>query len=261
MSAPLAGKRVLVTRARDQAGALAQELRLRGAEPVELPVIAFAPPRDPAPLEAALSGARLPGYDWVIFTSANGVDAVVAALATFGESPAALARSRLAAIGPATAARLAAHGLAPAFVPARFVAEEVLAGLLQRGVAGRRVLLPRAEEARDVLPEGLRAAGALVDVVAAYRTVRPEQSPAALDRLAPIDIVTLTSSSTARNLAALLGARRALLDGALIACIGPITARTAAEVGFPVGLVAGDYSIPGLVRALADHYALERSRP
>ena len=231
---------------------------MAGAEPVELPVIAFAPPRDPAPLAAAL--VRLPAYDWVIFSSANAVDAVLDTLAERGEGSAVLGQAKLAAIGPATAARLAAHGLAPAFVPERFVAEEVLAGLLERGVAGQHVLLPRAEEAREVLPEGLRAAGATVDVVAAYRTVRPEPSPDELDRLAPIDIVTLTSASTARNLAGLLGARRALLDGALVACIGPITAQTATEAGFSVGLVARDYSIPGLVRALVEHYALERSR-
>ena len=247
-SRPLNGQRVLVTRAPGQASALSERLRALGAEPVELPVISFVAPGDPAPLDAAI--ARLADYDWVIFTSVNGVDAFVTRVDALDGDLAPLASAQLAAIGPATAARLADHGLRARFVPERFVAESVLSGLVERGVAGKRVLLPRAEEARDVLPDGLRAAGAEVDVVAAYRTVAPVATPETLAQLHDLDIVTLTSSSTARNLAALLGGRLEQLGAARIACIGPITARTARAAGFRVDIVAEEYSIPGLVAAL-----------
>jgi uroporphyrinogen-III synthase len=250
---PLAGLRVLVTRAPGQAAALSARLRALGAEPVELPVIAFVAPADPAPLDAAI--AQLASYDWIIFTSANGVDAFATRVDALDGDLAPLRRAQLAAIGPATAARLEDYGLRAAFVPERFVAESVLAGLVERGVAGRRVLLPRAETARDVLPEGLRQAGAEVDVVAAYRTVTPVAPPEQLAELHDLDVVTLTSSSTARNLAALLDGRLELLGDALVACIGPITAETARELGFRVGLVAEDYSIPGLVEALTRQVA------
>ncbi|HET9014377.1 MAG TPA: uroporphyrinogen-III synthase, partial [Thermomicrobiaceae bacterium] len=178
-----------------------------------------------------------------------------------------LAGPLIAAIGPATARRLRAVGLEPALVPERFVAEEVLAGMLARGVAGRRVLLARAERARDVLPEGLRAAGANVDVVVAYRTVpgRPDPDALARVRSGEVDVVTLTSSSTARNLVALLGDDLAAIARARVVCIGPVTADTAREIGLRVDAVAGDYSIPGVVDAIIDlvrtREHAQRSRP
>ncbi len=249
---PLFGKRVLVTRATDQASRLSRLLREYGAEPVELPAIRIVPPEDFGALDSAVE--RLDRYDWVIFTSVNGVDTFFDRMATLGKDARAFGRSRIAAIGTATADRLGEHGLRADFVPERFVAEEVMAGLIERGIAGKHVLLPRAELARDVLPDGLRAAGADIDVVVAYRTLPAEPSPEALRRVeaGEIDIVTFASSSTVRNLVSLLGGRTELLERSFIACIGPITARTAADLGLRVDLVAEEYSVPGLVGALVN---------
>lgn len=255
---PLFGKRVLVTRAEGQAGTLSALLRDRGAEPVELPAIRIAPPQDPAALDAAIR--RLGEYDWVVFSSVNGVDALFARLDALGLDARAFGHGQLAAIGRATTARLRERGLRADFVPERFVAEAVLAGLVERGAADSRVLLPRAEQARDVLPEGLRAAGAQVDVVAAYRTLPPEPPADVLRRLeaGEIDIITLASSSTARNLLALVKGRTTVLNRSLIACIGPVTADTAREIGLRVDVVADEYTIPGLVDALVQ--VVERSQ-
>ncbi len=256
---PLYGKRVLVTRARTQAGGMSARLRQLGAEPIELPVIEIVPPADLEPLDDAI--ARLDEYDWVVFTSANGVAAFFARLDESERDVRALGRVKLAAIGSATAAELRARALKADFVPERFVAEEVLAGLLERGAADSRILLPRAERAREILPDGLREAGATVDVVPAYRTIAPEPSPAAMQalRTGAIDVVTLTSSSTARNLSALLGGQMDTLKHARIACIGPITAQTARELGFEVDIIAAEFSVPGLIAAIIT--ACERSMP
>ncbi len=256
---PLYGKRVLVTRARAQAGEMSARLRQLGAEPVELPVIEIVPPADPGPLDDAI--ARLDEYDWVAFTSANGVAAFFARLDESERDVRALGTAKLAAIGSATAAELRAHALKADFVPERFVAEEILSGLIEFGADRARILLPRAEQAREVLPDGLREAGATVDVVPAYRTIAPEPSPATLQALRSdaIDVVTLTSSSTARNLAALLDGQIDSLKDARIACIGPVTAQTAHEVGFKVDIVAEEYSVPGLIAAIIA--AFERSTP
>lgn len=254
-AAPLAGKRVLVTRAAHQAGTLSDLLRDEGALPIELPVIAFQPPSDPARLDAHLT--KLDGYDWIVFTSANGVDAAVSRLNVLGLGSEGLARAHLAAIGSATTMRLEKHGLSAAFQPSEFVAEAVLAGLVERGIAGQRVLLLRAERARPTLPDGLQAAGAFVEVVAAYRTELPgpdARREAVLGQFdtGEIDIVTLTSSSTVRNLVKLLGDRVDLLNRAQIACIGPITAATATKLGLRVDIIAAEYSIPGLMSALGE---------
>ncbi len=249
---PLFGKRVLVTRATDQASRLSRLLREYGAEPVELPAIRIVPPEDFSALDVAVE--RLDRYDWVIFTSVNGVDTFFDRVAALEKDARAFGRSRIAAIGTATADRLGEHGLRADFVPERFVAEEVLAGLVECGIAEKRALLPRAELARDVLPDGLRAAGAIVDVVVAYRTLPADPSPEVLRRVeaGKVDIVTFASSSTVRNLVSLLGGRTDLLERSFIACIGPITARTATDLGLRVDLVAQEYSVPGLVGALVN---------
>jgi uroporphyrinogen-III synthase/siroheme synthase len=249
---PLFGKRVLVTRATDQASQLSRLLREFGAEPIELPAIQIVPPEDFSALDAAVE--RLGHYDWVIFTSVNGVAAFFERVAAAGKDTRIFGRSRIAANGTATANCLGEHGLRADFVPDRFVAEEVVAGLVERGIAGKRALLPRAEHARDVLPDGLRAAGADVDVVVAYRTQPATPSPGALHRVeqGEVDIVTFASSSTVRNLVSLLGGRIDLLERAFIACLGPITAQTARDIGLRVDLVAQEYSVPGLVSALVD---------
>lgn len=244
IAAPLAGTRVLVTRARAQAGELRERLEVLGAEVLELPVIEIVPAVG-AELDAALR--RLGVYDWVVFTSVNAVGPLVERLAAVEGAREQLAGRRIAAIGPATAERLRAQGFAVELVPERFVAEALVEALVERGVRGKRFLLPRADIARDVLPEGLRAAGATVDVVVAYRTRAPELVDGATLRRVrdgEVDVITFASPSTVRNLAALLGDE---LPAASVICIGPITAAAAGECGFEVAAEAEEYSIPGLV--------------
>lgn len=248
---PLFGQRVLVTRTRQQASALSARLRALGADAVELPTIQLAPPEDWTPLDSAIT--ELSSYDWVVLTSANGVGRFWARLVNAGLDARALHGIRLAAIGPATAAELETHGLRADFLPGEYVAEAVAAGL--GDVRGLRVLLPRADIARPALAHLLRESGAEVVEVAAYRTLRPEIDPDALrDLLAGITVVTFTSSSTVRNLAAMaddagLELPRVLSE-VLVACIGPITAATARELGLVVDVTAGEYTIDGLVEAL-----------
>src|SRR5689334_12810379 len=164
---PLQGKRIVVTRPEAQAGGLAARLRELGAEPIVCPAIAIAPPADYAPLDAAI--ARMAEYDWLLVTSANGVRALLGRMAQLGRDAQALRDLRVGAIGPATAQALAEHGLEASFVPSAYVAEAILDQI--GDVAGRRILLPRADIAREALAAGLRAKGALVDEIAAYRTV------------------------------------------------------------------------------------------
>lgn len=260
---PLFRQRVLVTRTREQASVLASRLRDLGAGVVELPTIQIAPPADWGPLDAALGG--LAGYDWVVFTSANGVRSFWGRLAGAGLDARAFHGIRLAAIGPATAGELASHGLQADYVPAEYVAEEVAAGLAALAdLAGRRILLPRADIARPALAELLRQSGAEVDEVDAYRTLRPAPEGDLRELLATITVATFTSSSTVRNLAAMAADAGldlvAALSSATVACIGPITAATARDLGLAVDVVAGEYTIDGLVAALVHHFCQTPAR-
>ncbi len=268
---PLLGRRVLVTRARAQASELSGALEDLGATTVELPAIRFAAPDDYAPLDRAIAGLR--DYAWVIFTSANGVGRFFDRLRTAGQDARALANARLVAIGSGTARALEERGLRADIVPERFIAEAVVERLAREDLGGARVLIPRAAEARDVLPRELARLGATVDVVPVYRTVQAPPDPATLAALAAgeIDVVTFTSSSTVTNLLAMLqaeqiggdeGGRRTAdaLGGALVACIGPVTAQTARDRGLRVDLVAEEHSIPGLVAALVDWAETEAHR-
>ena len=251
---PLAGRRILVTRAREQAGGLSRHLAACGAEPVELPLIEIVPAPS-EPIDEAIR--RISNYDWVVFTSVNGVRAFFERVEALGCRGDVLGDAQVAAIGRATAGALEAHGARVDFVPEAFVAEAVVGGLVARGVTGMRVLLPRAAIARDTLPEGLRAAGATVDVVVAYLT-RPvaDIDPALLDdiRAERLDAITLASPSAVRALATLLGDWRPRRT--LVACIGPITARAARDAGFAVGVEAAEYSVPGLVNALVERVSV-----
>ncbi len=252
---PLAGLRVIVTRARAQASELSEQLRALGAEPIELPAIRIAPPEDEyRALDAAL--AQVARYDWIVFTSVNGVEHVCERLAATGRDAGALAGARVAAIGSATAGALVERGVSPDLVPERYVAESLLDALTESAVAGKRFLLPRADIARAALREGLEAAGALVDEVHAYRTVQGQPEPEALRALDEgADYVTFTSSSTVRNFVAQIDAAtlKQLLEQARVAAIGPITARTARAAGLRVDIVAAEYTIPGLVAAIREH--------
>ena len=257
---PLFGKRVLVTRSRTQASALSHQLVAQGAEPVELPTIEIAPLDDYSELDAAL--ASLSRYQWLVFTSANGVEAAFTRLRETGRDARWLGPIKVAAIGPATADALMERGVAADFVPDTFTSEAAAEGFQRFSMKGSRVLLPRADIGTETLPDGLAAQGALVDQVTAYRTVIPTSSAdQARELLASgtIDAITFTSSSTVRNLMKLLDGDTALLGGVLIASIGPVTSATARDMGLVVGLEATEHTIPGLVRALTEHYASARA--
>ncbi len=249
MSGWLSGRRVVVTRPEDQAEGLCSRLRALGAEPVEFPVIAIAPPEPGGPLDQAL--ARLSSYDWLIFTSVNGVDCFWARLEALSAGPVRFPAARVAAIGPATAAALRQRGVWVSLVPDEYRAEAILDEI--GDVAGQRILLPRADIARPALADGLRAKGAQVDEAPAYRTVPSAPSAAAFDALrAGVDVITFTSSSTVRNFIAQTAQAAGIISTGdpLIACIGPVTAATARELGLRVDVVAKEYTMEGLVKAL-----------
>ncbi|MBN2581678.1 MAG: uroporphyrinogen-III C-methyltransferase [Planctomycetes bacterium] len=254
---PLFGRTILVTRSRRQASELVVALRDLGARVIELPTIEIRPVDSPELTDVA---GRLAEFDWIVFTSPNGVIEFAAHLSRHGKDVRALAPLRIAAIGPGTARHLADVGLRADLVSEKAIAESLADALLAAGVGqGTSVLLTRAEEARDVLPDRLRAAGAVVTDVAVYRTVVPEHVDAeSLAALAAgdVDLVTLTSSSTARHLAEVVRAHGgdAMLDRVCSAsrffAIGPITARTADEFGFQVIVESPVHTIDGLVEAI-----------
>lgn len=257
---PLSGRRVLVTRAREQSAELVDRLLDLGAEPVEAPTIRIAPPADYGPLDAACAAAA--SFDWIVFTSVNGVDAFLERLLAGPGDLRALGGVRLCAIGPATAGRLRRRGLKVDVMPAEHRAEAAFEALQQAGSLARaRVLLARADIARAMLADALRAAGAEVTEATAYRTTRAEgwqgRELETLLRERPVDVVTFTSASTARNFAAILGAASAaeLLAGVRVASIGPVTAAAAAELGIETTIMPAAYTIPALVEAIADHFA------
>ena len=244
---PLLGRRVLVTRTRSQASALAAGLRQLGAEPIEVPVIEVVDPADGG--DALRTAARRLGtYDWVAVTSPNGAGRLLAAIADTGGDARAFGAARVAAIGPGTAAALAARGIVADLVPERYVAESLLDALTAARPEGGRLLLARAAVARDVLPDGLRAAGWEVDVVEAYRTVPAAIDGEPRDAAAAADVVTFTSSSTVERFVEALG-RDAVPP--VVACIGPITAATARRLGLTVDVEAAEHTIDGLLAALA----------
>lgn len=258
---PLFGKRVLVTRPREQAVVAASMLRELGAEPIVVPTIELRAPKNRAALARALRALRAGEYAWAAFTSANGVDATWDALAAAKGDARAFGGVRIAAIGPATAAALEEHGLRADVVAREFVGEGLAKAMLaeMKAATRGRVLLARAAKARDVLPETLRRAGWRVDVVAAYESHPPKKASVA--RLARelearrIDAVTFTSSSTVENLCAVLGKRApALLARTRVASIGPVTTQTARKRGLRVDVMASEYTVPGLIRALAASY-------
>lgn len=240
----LSGKRIVVTRARDQAGELATKLRALGAEAIEFPTIEIRPAKDYGPLDEA--AARLASYDWLIFTSANAV--------RFFQSRADLrsVRARICAIGPATRRAIEKLQLKVDLMPAEYVAESLVEAFAAEDLAGKRILLPRAAVARDVVPAELARRGAHVDVVEAYRTVVPDQAPALARTIfsgaRKPDWITFTSSSTVSNFVAAAGAEA--LAGVQVASIGPVTTATARKHGIAVTVEAETYTADGLVAAI-----------
>jgi uroporphyrinogen-III synthase len=255
---PLAGTRILVGRARHQASSLSAGLRSLGAAVIEIPFIEIRKPQSYQPLDDALKNIR--NYDWLILTSANGVEAMWERVRKLRITRRTLQHLQIAAIGPATKKSIVKHGLKVKMVPEEYVAESVVKGLRDK-VSGKRVVLIRAKVARDVIPEELRAAGAEVDVVEAYETVVPEKSRARLRALMKTasrrpHIVTFTSSSSARNFAELLGKGKtgSLGAGSLkhvqFASIGPVTSATLRELQMPAAIEAREFTMGGLIRAI-----------
>lgn len=256
---PLFGKKILVTRAREQASALTAKLEKLGADCLEAPAIKIVPPESYAALDAAI--ANLHTYKWLIFTSVNGVEYFYKRLHNAGRDTRALAGAKVAAIGIQTAERLRQYGVIADIIPAEFRAEgiiEVMEGLIEPGM---KILIPRALVARDILPEKLREIGAEVDVVPAYQTITGETNGSRIAEQLQnkeIEMVTFTSSSTVTNLLKLLGNDGAkLVANAKVACIGPITAATCLEHGIEPDLIAEEFTISGLVKEIAKIYGEE----
>jgi uroporphyrinogen III methyltransferase/synthase len=260
---PLEGRTVMVTRAREQSAEFAAALEGFGARVVACPTIEIVAPDSYTPLDEAI--ANLFGYDWIIFTSVNGVEHFLRRLEASGHEVSELDGVRVCAIGEATSDRLVGAHIHVDVVPEKFQAEGVFAAL-ENYLGGREhfehlnFLLPRAAVARDYLPHALAEAGARVDVVAAYRTVRPETTDRAkVEALlvgGGVDCVTFTSSSTVHNFAQLFDTRdlSRLLEGVRVACIGEITAHTAAEYGLRADIQPAEFTAPALARAIADFY-------
>lgn len=254
---PLLGRRIVVTRARAQASGLAASLTALGAAVIQCPTIRIEPLADLAPLDRAIAG--LADYQWVVFTSVNGVKVFWDSLRRKGLDARALHACKVCAIGPATARELEERGIYPDFVPAKYVAEGVIEGLTkQGGLKGTRFLLPRAAKAREILPEELRKAGAEVDVVPVYETVPAcDGKDELLQALAAggLDCVTFGSSSTVENFLAIVPADELKRHPEIkLAAIGPVTAKTLAKHGLPCDVMPEEYTIPALVQALVDTY-------
>ncbi len=254
---PLMGKTVVVTRARPQASDLVKQLTDLGARCLEMPVIEIVPPQDMRPLDAAID--NLQRYHWLVFTSVNGVDCFFRRLSEKGYDARALANLKTASIGPATAERLRANGLASDIIPETYQAESVVEAFKKEPMQSRWVLLPRAAEARPILPSALEKMGAEVNEVIAYRTEMVRGHAATLaDKLekGKIDVVTFTSSSTVKNFLRLLpeGKPADRLAGVVLASIGPITTATARALGLAVDVTADHFTISGLCDAVVSYY-------
>ena len=254
---PLMGRRIVVTRAREQASDLVKRLSDLGAECIECPTIETVPTDDTKPLDTAID--NLSSYEWLIFTSVNGVNFFFNRLFEKNKDVRALNHVHTAVIGPATAKRLFDFGLKSDIVPESYRAESVVKAFAQEDIVGKKILLPRAKEARPVLPIELTRMGAVVDEVTTYCTKAvKDDTDIILKRLKErtIDMITFTSSSTAKNFRALLPSEGLdnLIQGATIAAIGPITADTARNLGFDVHIVAESYTIAGLCEAIQQYY-------
>jgi uroporphyrinogen III methyltransferase/synthase len=260
---PLFGRRVLVTRPRDQSAELVERLTAQGAEAVEAPMIRILPPDDPGPLLRAAADPAV--FDWIVFTSANAVESFMTALLDGERDLRALKGPRLCTVGTATAERLARYGIKVDLVPDEFRAEAVTAALAHDvALDGSRVLLPRSDISRDVIADQLRDRGALVTDVVAYRTVieeSPREDEPDIYRMlleGQIDVVTFTSASAVRNFVKVFGTEQApdLLRHTVVASIGPVTGEAAAQLGITVAVQPATYTVDALVEAIAAHFAV-----
>ena len=258
---PLAGKRVLITRAHHQAAEMQRSLEAQGATVISVPTIEIRPPQSFQPMDKALK--KIPAYDWLILTSVNGVNALRKRLDKVEMHPGMLKHLKIAAIGPATRHAIESLRLKVAVTPELYVAESVVSALKDE-VPGKRVLLVRAKVARDVIPQELRKYGAEVDVAEAYDTVVPVNSAEKIRALLADEalrphVITFTSSSTVTNFVAMLGSGispKTALAGILLASIGPVTSATLAEHGLHADIEATNFTVPGLIAAIAKYFQL-----
>jgi len=263
-SRPLFGKRIVVTRSRGQASVFAEKLIDLGATPVEFPSIDVVPPASWAELDAALDAIET--YQWIIFTSANAVQYFFSRLRGRDMDIRSLKGIRICAVGPKTAEALGAFSLNADLIPEEFKAEGVLTALGGEQIRGQKFLIPRAKVARELIPDRLRELGAIVTVVTAYENVRPTNDVEKVKKLfhdRRIAAVTFTSSSTVANFVEMIGVSDLLplLAGVAVACIGPVTAKTAEGFGLKVDVMPADYTIPALVDALIEHFNRSSANP
>jgi uroporphyrinogen III methyltransferase/synthase len=254
---PLEGKKILITRAREQSAGFAEHLRKLGAEVVVFPTIEIVPPFRWDKVDEAID--RIESYDWIIFTSVNGVHFFWHRLRERGKNLSLPSSIKVCAIGPATAKQLKEYGIPVDYIPKEYIAEAILEGFGKMGIQGKRILLARAKIARDVLPKGLNEMGAELDVIEVYRTVKPVGGSKRLRKLfegGGVDVITFTSSSTVNHFVELLKEEnlKGCLKGVVIACIGPVAAQTARSWGMKVEIEAEEYTIPGLTQAIAGYY-------
>jgi uroporphyrinogen III methyltransferase / synthase len=260
-NSPLKGKRILVTRPKEQASEFIAALNAWGAEPVLFPTIRITPPLTWVEVDQAI--LALEQYDTVIFTSVNGVRFFFQRLQDKGRNQEALRHARICAIGPQTAAHIGEFHLPVHLVPHEFRAEAIVAALEKEGITGRRFLLPRAEHARDILPDEIRQRGGRIDVVTTYRTSAGEGDVEAINALfheGLIDVVTFTSSSTVKNFVELLTQSEFpdSIKNCIVACIGPVTANTASALGIKTDIMPDKYTVAGLTEALVAYFRLGR---
>jgi len=255
---PLFGKKILVTRAADQAGEFSALLAGLGAMAIECPTIRLVEPDDCSPLDAAI---RLVGeYDWLVLTSVNTVRIFFQRLEMCGLDARALASCRVCAVGPKTGEAIAAFGIRPDLVPTDYKAEGVVVELGKQDLSGKRVLFPRADRAREIIPRELKRMGAHVDSPVAYRNILPEKLPPeallALEKRS-VDCITFTSSSTVQNLAAMLGKDRLvdMLKGVVVASIGPVTSETCRELGLKVEIEPPRFTLQELAAAIERYFS------
>ena len=259
-SKPLFGKRVVITRSRDQASVFAEMLIDRGATTIEFPTIDVVPPASWAELDSAIQ--TIESYQWIIFTSANAVKYFMDRLRGLGKDLRILKGVNICTVGPKTAELLLQYGLKADLIPAEFKAEGVVAALGGLKVKGLKILVPRAKAAREIIPDRLREQGASVTVATAYENVRPTADVDRIRKLFAenkISALTFTSSSTVHNFVEILGQKeyKTFLQGVTVACIGPVTAKTAKEYGMKIDVMPKEYTIPALVDAMVEFFKKE----
>jgi uroporphyrinogen III methyltransferase/synthase len=256
-SKPFFGRRIIVTRSRDQASVFAEMLIDRGATTIEFPTIEVVPPKSWHELDSAIEGIEM--FNWLIFTSANAVRFFMERLRSLNKDLRILKGVSICTVGPKTSEALESFGLRADLIPSEFKAEGVLAALGGVTVRGLKFLIPRAKVAREIIPDRLRELGAEVTVVTAYENIKPTSDVDRVRKLLEekkIAAITFTSSSTVHNFVEILGQKeyKALLNGVAVACIGPVTAKTAEEYGMKTDVMPKDYTIPALVNELADFF-------